>query len=342
MTDLVTASMGWLVRGWSYLPFGRFRRFSAPIDEQVPDPHLLALATAARRFEERTITLPPVAAREAFRRATRLAASRSPDLHDVRAMPLGHLAARLYVPEAPEGPQSVLVYFHGGGGVVGDLDTADDGCRWLAAASGWVVLSAEYQLAPENPYPAALEDAVAGFEAAARLSAFELGFDVRRWAVGGDSFGAMLATQVCRRALRNGGARPSAQLLIYPVCDYGRPTASRTAFAEGLLLTGRQMGQWRDLVFGSVAESSGEWGSPLVAPSLEGQPPALVVTAGLDPLRDEGRAYAARLRAESGNADHLELPGQLHGFCNFLGVSPGARAAWKEVAEGWRRFGSEM
>ena len=335
MVDLSIAIGRTLVRGVARLPLGAL--FGRPIHGEVPDGHLAALAAAYARMENRLLAQPPVAARTAFRQATQLAATSAPQLYEVRDLTLADRATRLYVPRAPEARTPVLVYFHGGGGTIGDLDTADDGCRWLASISGWAVASVDYRLGPEDPYPAALDDAIAAFRAVSEQREV-FGWPVARVAVGGDSFGAMLATQVCRRAARGGGPMPAAQLLVYPVCDYVRPTESRRAFGQGLLLSERVLASFHERAFARLVDAHDEWASPLLAPSLVGQPPALVVTAALDPLRDEGRAYAERLSQASARVEQLELPRMLHGFVNFMGLSPGAHAAWRKVSERWGAF----
>ncbi|MEO1338773.1 MAG: alpha/beta hydrolase fold domain-containing protein, partial [Myxococcota bacterium] len=196
-----------------------------PVDGQTPDPVMSVIAAAGQQLESQVVRLPAVAARDAYRRSVLQAIDTRPSLAIVEDLTIGGRASRLYKP-SDDSSSPLLVYYHGGGGVIGDLDTADLACRSLAEQSRWSVLSIDYRLGPEDPYPAALDDAVAGFRAAIDEAA-RLKVDPRQVAVGGESFGAMLAAQVCRRVRRDGGAPPVGQLLIYPVCDHGAQTPSR-------------------------------------------------------------------------------------------------------------------
>ncbi|MEM7675326.1 MAG: alpha/beta hydrolase, partial [Myxococcota bacterium] len=226
------------------------------------------------------------------------------------------------------------LYFHGGGGVIGDLDTADLACRNLALHSRWSVLSIDYRLGPEDPYPAALKDAVASFVAAV-AEASRLKIEPSRLAVGGESFGGMLAAQVCRRVAIDGGPQPVGQLLIYPVCDHGAKTPSRTMFANGYILSQGIVDYFTARAFAQPSDALDEWASPLKAASLAGLPPAFVVTAGLDMLRDEGRAYVARLESDGVKAKLLEFPGLFHDFGSQMASSGPAQAAWTTLSEDW-------
>ncbi|MGZ6645484.1 MAG: alpha/beta hydrolase fold domain-containing protein [Solirubrobacteraceae bacterium] len=236
----------------------------------------------------------------------------------------GPLEARLYVPAEAEGPEPgpLLVYFHGGGWVVGDLDTHDAPCRALARASGARVVAVDYRLAPEHPFPAPVDDALAAFgDLAARAAS--LGCDPARVAVGGDSAGGHLAAVVARHA------EAAAQLLLYPVCDLAEAHPSRRTFAEGFFLTAETMAFYEasfappgtDLRDGRV--------SPLHAPDLAGVAPAIVITAGFDILRDEGAAYARRLHEAGVRTVYRCHDGFVHGFANALA----ARGPREAVAE---------
>ena len=232
--------------------------------------------------------------------------------------PAGPLAARLYG-DAGDG---LIVWLHGGGWVLGDLDTHDALCRRLARASGARVLAVAYRCAPAAPFPAAVEDAVAAV-AWARENAAALGADPARVGVGGDSAGGNLAA-VAALALRDAVA---FQVLLYPVTDVAREHPSYAVFADGPWLTAPLMRWFRALYLRGAADAQDPRASPLLADDLSGVAPAYVGIAGHDPLRDEGLAYARRLE-QSGvevRLDHFEA--QLHGYAELAGVSRSARAA---------------
>jgi acetyl esterase len=224
--------------------------------------------------------------------------------------------ARLYVPHGDTG--AVLVYYHGGGWVVGDLDSHDAPCRALAAASGARVLSVDYRLAPEHPWPAPLEDALAAFE-----RGVELAGDPSRVAVGGDSAGGHLAAWVALRA------EPAFQLLIYPATDIGSQRPSKGLFGEGFLLTKPNMDYYEAQLLRGGAGAREV--SPLHADDLAQAAPAMVVTAGFDPLRDEGEAYAEALREAGVPVILRRHVGQVHGFVNMTAAGPGPREAIAEM-----------
>jgi len=248
----------------------------------------------------------------------------------------GPLRARLYVPAAAAGPGSwpLLVYFHGGGWVVGDLDSHDAPCRLLAAAAGTRVLSVDYRLAPEHPWPAAVEDALAAF-ASAHARAEELGADPARIAVGGDSAGGHLSAIVAQQTIAAGGPAPAFQLLVYPVTDRVEKSRSYELFREGFFLTEATMDwYWANFLSGPAAnvDPADPRVSPLRAPGLAGLPPAYVATAGFDPLRDEGEAYAARLREAGVPVALNRHDGLIHGFANALGAGRSCREAMLAAA----------
>lgn len=245
----------------------------------------------------------------------------------------GPLGARLYVPaEGADGagPGPLVLYFHGGGWVTGDLDTHDHPCRLLARSAGARVLSVDYRLAPEHPFPEPVDDATAAFrDAAAR--ALELGIDPSRIAVGGDSAGAHLAAVCAQQCAAQGGPAPAFQLLIYPVTDSAEEHPSRRTFAEGFILTKERMDFYEAHFLSPDQDRRDPRVSPLLAPDLSGVAPALVVTAGFDPLRDEGEAYARRLREAGVRAVLRRHPGYVHGFIHALAVGSAAREALAEM-----------
>jgi acetyl esterase len=245
--------------------------------------------------------------------------------------PAGPIPARLYVPCDDGKRRPLVVYYHGGGWVIGDLDTHDTACRTLAREADAGVLAVDYRLAPEHRFPAAVDDALAAFRWAA-ANADALGFDPARVAVAGDSAGGNLAAVVAQLTTREGGPRPAAQFLAYPVTDVSTKHPSYRLFAEGFLLTERDMDWFRGHYLPDDAAARDPRASPLLAPDLGGLPPAVVLTCGFDVLRDEGEAYARRLEQAGVRVTLRRSAGLIHGFCNAVGVSPLSRAATTEGA----------
>jgi acetyl esterase len=218
----------------------------------------------------------------------------------------------------------VLVWFHGGGFVIGDLDTADSQCRALANGARAVVVSVDYRLAPEHPFPAAVDDA---FEALRWVvgRAAELRIDPSAVAVGGDSAGGNLAAVVAQMAKAAGGPDVAFQLLVYPVTDWRMDTASHTENADGYFLTHEIMVWFREHYLGG-RDGANPRVSPAAATDLSGLPRALVITAEFDPLRDEGEAYAAQLAAAGVSVEQIRYDGEIHGFFGMDGLPDAADA----------------
>jgi acetyl esterase len=243
--------------------------------------------------------------------------------------PAGELPVRVYTPQG-EPPFPIVVFFHGGGWVVGTLDTYDPLCRALAAAVPAVVVSVDYRVAPEHRFPAAVEDAYAATLWASRNAA-ELGGAQHRLAVAGDSAGGNLAAVVALGARDRGGPAIAFQLLVYPALDAAADTVSWREHAEGLPLTAAGMRWYWDHYLGE-ADGSAPDASPLRAAFVGGLPPALVLTADHDVLRDEGEAYAARLQRAGVPAEVRRYPGVVHGFFRWRGVTGAADAALQGAA----------
>lgn len=244
--------------------------------------------------------------------------------------PAGEIPVRVYTPEQ-SGPLPILVYFHGGGWVIGDLETHDPLCRTLCNACGCIVASVDYRLAPEHKFPAAAEDAYAATQWIAEHAA-EFGGDPQRLAVGGDSAGGNLAAVVALMARDRRGPEIVCQLLIYPVTDSACDTASYRDNGDGYFLTAEMMQWFWSQYLNSEADRENPHAAPLRARNLRGLPAALVITAEFDPLRDEGEAYAARLR-DAGVAVQLKrYDGMIHGFFGMGAVIDQARTAVDEVA----------
>jgi acetyl esterase len=248
--------------------------------------------------------------------------------------PDGAIPVRVYQP-AGEPPSPLLVYFHGGGWVIGSLDSHDVTCRALANASGCVVVSIGYRLAPEHKFPAPAEDCYAATRYVADHAA-EFGGDPSRLAVGGDSAGGNLAAAVTLMVRERGGPRVTFQLLIYPVTDFRFDTPSYSDNATGYLLTTAAMRWFWNHYLRDAADGGSPFASPMRAADLHGLPAALLITAEYDPLRDEGEAYAARLRDAGVAAVTSRYDGQIHGFVAMAGVFPAARRAIDEAAAALR------
>jgi acetyl esterase len=239
--------------------------------------------------------------------------------------PAGEIPVRIYAPHT-NGPLPVVAYFHGGGFVYCGLDTHDDTCRALANASGCSVVSVDYRLAPENKFPAAPEDAFAVTRWLADNGA-EIGVDPQRIAVAGDSAGGNLATVVALMARDRGGPALAFQLLVYPVADFGFDTDSYRENADGYLLTEKMMRAFWNHYLGDEADGDHPYASPLRAECLDALPPAFVVTAEFDPLRDEGEAYAARLAEAGVPTTARRYDGMIHGFFSMGHAIDRARVA---------------
>jgi acetyl esterase len=247
--------------------------------------------------------------------------------------PAGELPVRVYTPEGSR-PFPIVVFFHGGGWVVGTLDTYDPLCRALAAVTPAVVVSVDYRLAPEHRWPAAVEDAYAATEWASRNAA-ALGGAQHRLAVAGDSAGGNLAAVVALGARDRGGPAIAFQLLVYPVLDVAGGTASWQEYADGYHLTADGMRWYWDHYLGG-ADGAAPDASPLRAAFVGGLPPALVIGAEYDILRDEGEAYAARLAEAGVDATASRHAGVVHGFVRWRAVTGAAEDALQEAAAALR------
>jgi acetyl esterase len=240
------------------------------------------------------------------------------------AGPGGAIGFRRYRPIGSSAavPLPTLIYYHGGGFVIGNLETHDSTCRRLANKSRCQVVAIDYRLSPEHPFPAPVDDGIAAFRHI-RNNAAAFGADPSRLAVGGDSAGGAISAVVCQ-AVRDAGDKqgPAFQMLIYPATDSSRESASRTAFADGYFLTGSLMEWFWKAYVPAGSDLTDLRLSPLLAKDFKGLPPAFVLTAGFDPLRDEGRAYADRLIDAGIKTTYVNYPGTIHGFFSltrFLG-----------------------
>ena len=248
--------------------------------------------------------------------------------------PAGDLPVRIYRPELDAPTLPGLVYFHGGGHVIGNLDTHDAVARNLCNGAGCIVVSVDYRLAPEHKFPAAAEDAFAAVVWCAAHGA-EIGIDPRRIAVGGDSAGGNLAAVAALMARDAGGPAIALQVLVYPVTDYACDTESYRTYSDGYgMLEARSMRWFRDHYLRDEADRLDWRAAPLRAGDLSGAPPARVLTAQCDVLHDEGEAYARRLRSAGVEVDHRDMPGMIHGFFAMAPAVDGAVRAQALVCNG--------
>jgi len=249
--------------------------------------------------------------------------------------PAGPIRARHYRP-ATSDPTPLLVFYHGGGWAIGDLDTHDPLCRLTCRDAGVHVLSIDYRLAPEHPAPAAVDDAYAAFRWA-HEHAESLGAIPGKVAVGGDSAGGNLAAVVSQLARDEGAQQPVLQWLLYPRTDFTAQTRSLSLFANGFLLTRADI-DWFNAQYlgGSDIDAADPRVSPLLADSLSGLPPALIATAGFDPLRDEGDSYAAALSAAGTHVDLRTLRSLTHGFASLFPLGGGSALATTELVSALR------
>ncbi len=278
-----------------------------------------------------THTLSPAAARAAYRDRRTVTQPDPPpgaSIDDLQAPgPHGPIPLRLYRPlPAQPAPLPVLVYFHGGGWVIGDLDTHDTLCRQLANASGCAVLAVDYRMGPEHRFPCAVDDCLAATRWC-REQASAMGLDRDRMAVGGDSAGGNLAAVVAIAARDAGDLPLQFQLLIYPATDMRRLAPSHSHNGQGYLLTSDSIAYFHDHYIDDVVHDTDWRASPLLCEKLDGLPEALVLTAGYDPLRDEGLMYGQRLSEAGNRAHHICFERQIHGFITMGRVIDEADAA---------------
>ncbi len=248
--------------------------------------------------------------------------------------PNGDLPVRIYTPEG-DGPFGVLLWFHGGGWVIGDLDTADPTARKLCARSGAVVVSVDYALAPEHPAPQPLEDCWTALDWVAG-HAREIRADSSRLAVGGDSAGGNLAAVVAQRAASRNDVRLALQVLVYPVTDLTLSHPSMVENGEGYFLTGKGMAWFTAHYLSGGADARDPELSPLFAEDVSGVAPTVVITGEYDPLRDEGEAYAAKLEAAGVAVTAERYDGMIHGFFSMGAVTPVADQAVDLAADALR------
>ena len=260
-----------------------------------------------------THTLTPEQARAFYRDRRGFTQPEPPAMAEVRDLSVGALRLRLYRPHASGQALPVLLYLHGGGWTIGDLDTHDVLCRQLAREAGGAVVAVDYRMGPEHRFPAAVDDCVEAFRWVL-AQAPDLQLDPRRTAVGGDSAGGNLAAALCLVQRDAGQPLPGFQLLIYPATDMRAVAPSHTTNGQGYMLTNDSIAWYRGNYIADAAQWTDWRASPLLAASHAGLPPALVLTAGFDPLRDEGLQYANALSAAGVPTQYVCFERQIHGF----------------------------
>ncbi|HEX7901523.1 MAG TPA: alpha/beta hydrolase [Planctomycetota bacterium] len=296
--------------------------------EGALDPKLAAALAAAPAADYASMTLADVRASADQRfKATPKLGDKIDSSYDLKA---GGVPVRVYDPEG-SGPVPILLYFHGGGWVVGNLESHDDLCRSLCRRAGVLVVAVDYRLAPEARYPAGLQDAATVLRWLA-TNAASIGGDPKRIAVGGDSAGGNLAAALALRTRDRGGPAIAFQLLIYPVTVRDFDTPSYRRYAAGYGLTRDNMRWFWDQYLEKPADADDPYAAPLHAADLSGLPPAFVATAEFDVLRDEGEAYAAKLAEAGGRVKCARYLGMNHGFARMGALFPRAAQALDEMA----------
>jgi acetyl esterase len=296
------------------------------------DPTIQALFEALPTLADTQMwRMSPEEARAEFARLTTLANPSAPAIgrteHAEATGPAGPIPLRIYTPVAGAGTAlPAIVYFHGGGFVLGDLDSADALCRTLANESGCRLISVDYRLAPEHPFPAAVDDSFAALSWV-EANASSIGVDPNRIAVAGDSAGGNLAAVTALLAREKASPHVAFQVLIYPTTSFRHDAPSVLAFGSGYMLNQATIEWFVSHYVPKDADRGDIRLSPLAASELKGLPPAYVVTAGFDPLHDEGAAYAEKLKAAGVAVTHVDYPTMIHGFFSMQGVVPLAAEA---------------
>jgi len=309
----------------------------------APHPQVAALLErAAKSPLPPYYEVPAAVARRLYRDVRGALTPDPPAVESVQLLlapgPVGPVPVRAYRPKGAGKDEALpaLVYIHGGGWVIGDLDTHDVVCRTLANGARCAVFSVEYRKAPESPFPAAVEDCFAALQFISREEK-KLRINAKQLAVGGDSAGGNLATVMALMARDAGGPAVSFQVLIYPGVDQRMAHASIKRNGEGYLLTEKSMVYFR----GHYLPNSKDWldwrASPLLAKSLRGLPPAFLLTAGFDPLVDEGREYAERMQKEGVKVEYKNYAGMVHGFITMGRVLDSANAALADCAQALKK-----
>ena len=238
---------------------------------------------------------------------------------------------REYIPKNFKTNDHSMIYFHGGGFSIGSIKTHDPVCKFLSEMLGWKIFSVEYRLAPEHRFPVPLEDCDKSMDWLIE-NANELEIDINKIAVGGDSAGGNLAACLCIKRIEEGKLQPERQILFYPAVDTGGDYESIKTFTDGYFLLTKELLEWFGNNYLDESDYTNIYAAPMNYQKLNLVPPALVITAGFDPLRDEGKAYAETLQKNGVKVDYKEYPSLIHGFLNFT-VAPECFRAMEEISE---------
>jgi acetyl esterase len=300
------------------------------IDGQTLDPDT-QLLLKLRNVEGGSLSAPTVGqARDMLRKGAQLTAIRGLRPVRTRDLRIGEVAVRLYTPVGLASGSGLLIFYHGGGWVIGDLETHHDVCSYLAAEAGVRVLSVGYRLAPESPFPAGVQDAVTAFRYAVAHAA-ELDADPAAIAVSGDSAGGNLAAAVCHVTATEGTERPAFALLFYPAVDASTRRRSRDLFGEGFFITEQDILWFRDHYAPNPSQSTDPRLSVLLSDHLADFPPTYLTVGGFDPLRDEVLEFGEALDKAGVPVVTRLHPDLIHGFASFCGILPRAREATAEA-----------
>jgi acetyl esterase len=284
--------------------------------------------------------VPPIVARQSFAGMMQLTGPKDVGVGRIENLtipgPGGDLRARVYAPVAAVGLQPTLVYFHGGGFVAGGLESHDGLCRLFAAEGGFKVIAVDYRLAPEHPWPAAVDDAWAAFQWV-EANAADLGVDGGRIAIGGDSAGATLSAIITQLAKAKTKPKIAYQMLLFPGTQVGAETSSLHEFAVGYFLERKAIEYFNSLYLPAGTDRNSPKVSPLRAKDFSGLPPAYVMLGGYDPLHDEGLAYAEKLKAAGGQVTIADYAGMVHCFIYLQTILPQAHEAVAEAAKAVKR-----
>ena len=238
---------------------------------------------------------------------------------------------REYIPKNFKGNDHSMLYFHGGGFSIGSIRTHDPVCKFLSEMLGWKIFSVEYRLAPEHRFPVPLEDCDKSMDwLIENADQFEI--DINKIAIGGDSAGGNLAACLCIKRIEEGKTQPERQILFYPAVDTGGDYESIKTFTDGYFLLTKELLEWFGNNYLDESDHTNIYAAPMNYDKLEMVPPALIITAGFDPLRDEGKAYAEMLQKNGVKVDYKEYPSLIHGFLNFT-IAPECMRAMEEISE---------
>jgi len=309
------------------------------IDGRVLQPQSQILMHVANKVGRLPVgSIPATEFREQTNRAMLTVSGPGPDMEDVWNQPIPGdgcvVPVRGYVPRTRS--DGLLLYFHGGGFVAGNLDTHDMICRYFAELAGVLVIAVGYRLAPEHKFPAAVLDARAAFDWAVD-NATELGIDPRKIAVGGDSSGANLATVLAYQTLTEDKEGPAFQMLLYPIVDLSQQRRSYQRFDERFGLTAEMCDWGVEQYLSDPAQQTDPLASPILAESLAGMPPAYIGTAGFDVLHDDGEDYAVALEQAGVEVEYRCHTGMVHGYARLIELVDAARKALEESADAVRR-----